>query len=75
MTKEQIQEKVAEADDDDILLYLMFTSDGTGQKVTLDESVSLLTEVARVPLLFKADELGIEYGLLGGRCVSYEDMG
>ncbi|SEA51160.1 diguanylate cyclase (GGDEF) domain-containing protein [Eubacterium aggregans] len=74
MTKEQIQEKVAEADDDDILLYLMFTSDGTGQKVTLDESVSLLTEVARVPI-FKADELGIEYGLLGGRCVSYEDIG
>lgn len=74
MNKEEISNIISSYGTDTILLYLMFTQDKTGAIYTTTQAVELITNSARIPV-FKADEVGIGCGLLGGDAVSYYDMG
>ncbi len=71
---EELQKIVSEYDEDTILLCLMFDRDRTGRKFEMQRGVSWLYDVAKIPI-FRADELGIEEGALGGCMISFRDMG
>jgi len=73
MTEKEIEEQIASYGEDTILLFLLFSDDGEGNRYSLLEAIELVTRCAQVPV-FKADEIGVGYGLLGGTTISYEEM-
>lgn len=73
LTKSQLQEQVSQYGTETILLYLMGGDDVDGNNYTLLESVELVTSSAKIPI-FKADEVGVGYGLIGGITISFENM-
>lgn len=73
MTSNELKKKVASYGDDTILLFLMLTSDADGNNYTTTEGIKFITSNANVPV-YKADELGIGEGILGGNVISYHDM-
>lgn len=74
MSEENIRKELGRLDESTIVIYLSFTENNSGQRYGLRESIELVTQSCSVPV-FKADELGIEYGLVGGRVVSFQDEG
>lgn len=70
----EIQDMVSKYDTKTILLCLMFDRDKTGEKFQMEQGVSWLYDVAKIPI-FRADELAIESGSIGGCVISYENMG
>ncbi|MDD2973211.1 MAG: ABC transporter substrate binding protein [Lachnospiraceae bacterium] len=73
MTEKEIVDQISDYGDDTILLFLLFSNDKEGNRYSLLEAVELVTECANIPV-FKADELGVGYGLLGATTISYEEM-
>lgn len=73
MTSSEIGRAVSSYGSDTILVYLMMTTDANGNLYSNTEAVEFLTKYANVPV-YKADELGIGSGILGGCVVSYYDM-
>lgn len=71
---DELQEIVSRYDEDTILLCLMFDRDKTGRRFEMRRGVSWLYQAAKIPI-FRADELGIEDGSLGGCMISFRDMG
>lgn len=71
MTCEEIGQTVEGYGGDTILLFLMMTSDSEGNTYSNTEAVEYITRHAVTPV-FKADELGIGQGIVGGVVVSYE---
>lgn len=71
---EEIREMVSRYDEKTILLCLMFDRDKTGMKFEMKHGISWLYEVSNIPI-FRADEIGIENGALGGCMISFKDMG
>lgn len=69
----EIGKKVSEYGDDTILVFLMMTTDADGNNYSQTESAEYITKHANVPV-YKADELGIGSGIMGGVVVSYYDM-
>jgi len=73
LSRSAIGEAVAACGEDTILLFLIMTNDADGNHYSLMEAVQYVTSFATVPI-YKADELGIGDGVLGGIVVSYHDM-
>lgn len=73
LTKDQIGEKVAAYGDDTIILFLMMSTDAQHHTYSALEGAGFISEKARVPV-YKADEIGIGSGVLGGQVISYYDM-
>ncbi len=73
MTEDEIVNKIGTYDENTILLFLMLTKDGNGNLYSQSEAAEMITRAAKVPV-FKADELGIGDGMLGGVVISYENM-
>lgn len=73
MTHEDIGRTLAKFDDNVILIYLMMTTDADGNKYSNTEAVEYITASAGIPV-YKADELGVGVGLLGGVVVSFHAM-
>lgn len=59
---------------DTILIYVVMTEDATGRKYTNQQSIQLITECAKVPVLRMVDG-GIGEGILGGNVVSMYKSG
>lgn len=74
MTRKEIVDKVSSYGDDTILLYLLFTEDKDGYVYGNAESTRLISDSAHVPL-YKADEMGIGDGAVGGYVLSFVEMG
>ena len=74
LTPDQIRTQVAGYNDDTILLFLNLTTDGSGRIYTFEEGLHLITDSAGSPV-YKADEIGLGMGLLGGCVISYQEMG
>lgn len=74
MSEDNIRKELAALGTDTIVIYLSLTENNTGQRYGLRESIELVSSSCSVPV-FKADELGIEYGLAGGKVVSFKDEG
>lgn len=73
MTKKEIGEKIGSYRSNTILLYLIMTNDSEGNTYSNTEAVEYLEKYAKVPL-YKADEVGIGSGIMGGVVISYHDM-
>lgn len=59
---------------DTILIYVVMTEDAEGRQYTNNQSIQLITECAKVPVLRMVDG-GIGQGLLGGNVVSMYKSG
>jgi signal transduction histidine kinase/ActR/RegA family two-component response regulator len=73
LTASELSRTVENCDKDTILIYLMMTTDKDGNHYTHNEAIHYLTESADVPI-YKADELGMGEGIIGGVVISYYDM-
>ena len=73
LTSKQIKKQIDSYDSNTIVLFLLYSQDLDEHSYTLKDRISYITKDAKVAI-FKADELGISYGLLGGQCVSYYSM-
>lgn len=60
--------------DETILLYLTMFQDVKGNQQTIEESVELISAVAKIPV-YRLSIGGIGEGLLGGKMVSYLESG
>ncbi len=69
LTTAQVRQAIYGVSKDSILIYITMTEDVSGKKYSDEESVKLLSEVARVPVI-RMTEGGIGEGLLGGNIVS-----
>ena len=74
LTEKQIVRQAASYGDDTILIFTVFSIDGSGRRYTLPDGVRLITGAAKVPV-FRADESGIGEGLLGGYVLKYDSIG
>lgn len=73
LTAEELGNEVSSYGDETILIFLMMTNDSDKNLYSNTEAVEFISSVANIPL-YKADELGIGDGVLGGVMVSYYDM-
>lgn len=73
LTSDEIAEAVSACTSDTILVFLMMTADVEGNRYSSTEAIEYVTGNANTPV-YKADELGIGQGALGGVVVSYHDM-
>ena len=74
MTSEAIQKDISLYKDDSILLYTVFNIDGSGKRYTLQQGIKLISAASNIPI-YKSDEAGLGYGLLGGYMLSYKTIG
>ncbi len=74
LTVDEIEDVLSEYNNDTILLYQMMQEDVRGNKYSIAQGASIVTAKTAVPV-FRADECGVEYGLLGGCVINYTDMG
>jgi PAS domain-containing protein len=72
-TQEQLTEKISSYGSDTILLYLIHSRDSDGNIYSLQEGVEAVCAAANIPI-FKSDEGGVGYGLIGGAVISYREM-
>ncbi len=73
LTETQIKEQVSSLDESTILMFLSLVEDVEGNLYSLLEATEFVSANAKVPV-FKADELGIGEGILGGYASSYFEM-
>lgn len=73
MTIEQLQQTLSSYGNDTILVFLMMTTDTTGKHYSGTEAVEFICANTSIPV-YKADELGMGNGILGGVMVSYSEM-
>lgn len=74
LTQTRLAKKIQKYDENTIVLFLLMSEDKNSTKYSVLESSEFLFKNVNVPI-FKADELGIGNGLLGGCVISYNDMG
>ena len=73
LDRDEILQQTAQYGSDTILIYLIMTADAQGVSYSHTEAIKLITSAARVPV-YKADELGLGNGILGGVMVSFYGM-
>lgn len=73
MTKKEIGKKIATYRLNTIIIYLMMSTDAEGNTYSNTEAVKYLESKAELPL-YKADEIGVGSGVMGGVVISYHDM-
>jgi signal transduction histidine kinase/ABC-type uncharacterized transport system substrate-binding protein/ActR/RegA family two-component response regulator len=74
LTQQEIAAKLESYDEKTILLFLVFTKDKNGNFYNAREGTQFVAKHAKIPI-FKSDELGIMDGVLGGKLLSYKEMG
>jgi signal transduction histidine kinase/ABC-type uncharacterized transport system substrate-binding protein/BarA-like signal transduction histidine kinase len=70
----RIVAKAASYGPETILIFTVFSVDGSGRHYSLPDGVRLITGAAKVPV-FRADESGIGEGLFGGYVLKYDSIG
>ena len=73
LEQDEIMQQIAQYGPDTILVYLMMTADRQGRQYSHTEAIQLITATAQVPV-YKADELGMGKGILGGVMISFYGM-
>lgn len=74
LTLKEIEEKVSNLKlGEDILIFLNFQDDVNGNIYSINKSAKIIFENSSVPA-FRTDT-GVEFGLLGGIIIDYEEMG
>ena len=73
LTKDQIAKSVSSLDNGTILVFLMLTNDADNNLYSMKQSAEFIYENANIPV-FKADEIGVGYGIFGGVTLSFYDM-
>jgi len=74
LTLEEIEEKVSNLKlGEDILIFLNFQDDINGNIYSINKSAKIIFKNSSVPA-FRTDT-GVEFGLLGGIIIDYEEMG
>lgn len=73
-TYDEMRYLVSILGEETVLLYLTMFQDSTGSQKTIEESVELLNEAAKIPV-YRLSIGGIGQGLLGGKMVSYKESG
>ena len=73
-TKETFVKLLSDIDAKDIVFFLNYYEDQTGQTYTIDESVAIISEHVKAPV-FRMSVGGVGDGLLGGNMVSYVEQG
>ncbi|MEA4923235.1 MAG: ABC transporter substrate binding protein [Eubacteriaceae bacterium] len=73
LSKKDIGKKVSACSSDTILIYLLMTTDSSGDKYSTTDAVKYISSHADIPV-YQAAEIGMGSGLLGGVVVSYRDM-
>jgi diguanylate cyclase (GGDEF)-like protein len=58
----------------DIVFYMSYFEDGTGNIYSIDEATTIISETVKAPV-FRMSIGGVGSGLLGGNMVSYEEQG
>lgn len=74
LTKSEILSRVKELDEKSILLFLLFSEDVDGNLYTASEGIGMISADASIPV-FRAAASYTGMGALGGRVLSFEDMG
>lgn len=74
LTTAQIRQAIREVSQDSILIYITMTENVSGKTFSDEESIRIISEAAKVPVLRMVDG-GIGEGLLGGNVVSMYKSG
>ncbi|MCR5717050.1 MAG: hypothetical protein K6G23_09415, partial [Lachnospiraceae bacterium] len=74
MTVDELENTLAEFNDDTVLLYLMMEEDIEGNHYSVAQGASIVTAKSVVPV-YRANESGLEYGLMGGCIINFTEMG
>ena len=74
LTTDEISRKIASYGSDTILIFTVFSIDGSGRHYSVSDGARFLAEYAKVPI-FRADESGIGSGLFGGCVLRYDSVG
>ncbi len=74
MPSSKLQQAIQSVSEDSILIYVVMTEDASGKQYTNRESVAMLGELARVPVI-RMVEGGVGEGILGGYVVSMKESG
>jgi signal transduction histidine kinase/ABC-type uncharacterized transport system substrate-binding protein/AmiR/NasT family two-component response regulator len=74
LTTDQIARQMASYGKDTILIFTVFSIDGSGRHYSLPDGVRFITAAAKIPV-FRADESGIGSGLMGGYVLKYNSVG
>ncbi|MEG1641503.1 MAG: ABC transporter substrate binding protein [Synergistaceae bacterium] len=69
----ELAKKISKLRDDTILILLTMTRDVNDKNYSVIEAVEFVSNYSNIPV-YKADELGIGHGVLGGIVVSYKEM-
>lgn len=73
-TKNEIKEKISSYKDGTVIIYTNFSNDKDNNYYSVKASSELVSEHAKVPVLTWG-ETAINGNVLGGKVISYEDMG
>ena len=73
LTKDEIAKSISSLDKNTILIFLMLTNDADNNLYSMKQGAEFIFENANIPV-FKADELGVGYGIFGGVTLSFYDM-
>ena len=71
---EDLQHQIGTYGADTILFFGMCSVDGSGHHYNMAQGIRLVSQAANIPL-YKADEIGIGDGLLGGYVLTYDKVG
>lgn len=74
LTTSRLRQAIRDVDEETILIYIVMTEDASGKQYTNAESVAMLSDIAKVPVLRVVDG-GIGDGVLGGYVVSMKEIG
>lgn len=70
LTRNQLKQQLNKYDENTIVIYLLANYDADGLHYTLKQWTKFITDNTNVPI-FNIDEVGVEYGFIGGKCVNY----
>ncbi len=73
-TLESFKQKLASLNASDIVFYMSYFEDSTGNNYDIDEATAIISETVKAPV-FRMSIGGVGNGLLGGNMVSYEEQG
>lgn len=73
LTTDEIGKAMSSYSSDTILVYLLMSTDTNGNKYSVAQAVEYVASHASVPV-YKADEIGVGNGIMGGVGISYYDM-
>ncbi len=75
LTNSELRQAIRDVQKDTILIYMVMTEDASGRQYTNAESLAMLSEISKVPVI-RVVEGGIgEGGVLGGYVISFREIG